>query len=333
MKPNTFKGEYQAQFQDDVIDFDVDGGKHVLINLADQPGIVKGEAFSLDRVVYSLDVETGVRTHVHGPRANFNAWMVDRNHQVRLGVMQDKANIEIHACDPDGKNWRKLWAYTAGSKDNVEPIGFGKDPNQLYVLADNGGRRALFTVDLRDPELKRTVKLASDKGSIFGTLAYSQKTGDAIGIVNGSAQTGDTQGNFWDPGYRELLSFIDQALPNRYNPVVSTSADETRYIVRSTNANTPAEFYLGDDRANTLGLFAQSYPRLTTKDLATQRGVSIKARDGSVLSASLNTPPGATATKLPAVLLLQGGPQYTSDGRFTCTPWCRAVLWVRRCAT
>ncbi len=58
VKPDSFKGELQAQFHDEVIDFDVDGGKHVLFSLADQED-------SIDPVVYSLDAETGSRRHVY----------------------------------------------------------------------------------------------------------------------------------------------------------------------------------------------------------------------------------------------------------------------------
>lgn len=315
MKPNSFKGDYQPQFQDDVIDVDVDGGKHVLIALADQLPSEQNKTYNPDKVVYSLDVETGTRTHVFGPRTNFHTWMVDRSHQVRLGIMQNRADIEIHACDPDGKNWRKLWAYKDGSRDSVQPLGFGMDPNQLFILADNGGRRAVFTVDLRDPQLNKTVKLA-DNRNLFGSVVYSSKSREPVGLGGGAAIVGNTAANYWDSGHKEWAATLDQALPNRYNPIYSTSADETRYIVHSTSPNTPPEFYLGDDKANSLGLLASAYPALTPQAISPRQQVTIKARDGANLNAYLTLPQDMEAKNLPAVLLLEGGPQYTFDGRF-----------------
>jgi dienelactone hydrolase len=312
LKPDSFKGELQAQFHDRVIDFDVDGGKHVLLALADQEG-------SIDPVVYSLDVETGSRRHVYGPRQDFDTWMVDRNHQVRLGVYRDKLKVEIHACDPDGRNWRKLWSYEVLDKDSVSPLGFGKDPNELYLLADNNGYRALFTVDLRDPSLARKLKLAAKDKDLGGRLVYSKKTGEAIGL-QGTSNLGQAELNFWDADRRELISFIDQALPKRFNTIVSMSDDETRYVLHSSSDSIPGEFYLGDDRANTLGLLAQNYPSLNAKDMAHKQQVAIKVRDGLQLPGYLTLPIGVEPKNLPLVLLVHGGPQSSDSGDFDTWP-------------
>jgi dipeptidyl aminopeptidase/acylaminoacyl peptidase len=308
MKPNSFKGEMQAQFQDDVIDFHPDNGKHVLISLADQED-------TWDPVVYSLDVEAGTRSHVFGPRRNFSDWMVDRNHQVRLGVLRQGANMEIHACDPDGRNWRKLWSFQALDTDIVTPVGFDKDPNLLYVLANHNGNRALFHVDLRDPQLKRTLKLEGKDYDLGGDLTYSKKTGEVIGLMGSSVQ-GRSAANFWDKDRKELMEFIDQALPERYNHIVSTSADENRYVLHSSNGRISGEFYLGDDRANKLGLLAVNYPRLAARDMASKEEFTIKARDGLALPAYLTLPQDSTGKNLPMVLLVHGGPHSHDDDSF-----------------
>ena len=310
MKPTSFAGELQPQIQDQVIDFEPDDGKSLLLTLEE-----RGDAS--DPAVYGLNVQTGARSHAHNSREKFRSWMVDRNHRVRLGVRRERAEVEIHACDPDGSNWRKLWSYRALARDRVTPLGFGLDPNELYLIADHGGRRALFTVDLRDPALKRTLKLASEKRDISGSLVYSRKTGEAVGLYGGAVDAAED--NYWDKDRRELVGFIDQALPKRFNRIVSMSADETRYIVRSRSDQTPVEFYLGDDRANTLALFALGYPKLAARDMVPKQAFSIKARDGLELPAFLSLPQGAEPKSLPAVLLVHGGPQDHVDMGFD--PW------------
>lgn len=315
LNPASFKGYWLPQFQDRVIDFEPDDGRHVLLALSVPQSSLQSEGTGYDPEVYRVNVETGSRNQVHSGRDGFNRWMVDRNHQVRVGIRRDKSEIEIHACDPDGKNWRKLWSYKVLARNGVNPIGFGKDPNQLFILADQGGRNALFTVDLRDPELKRTLKLADARRDIEGALAYSRKTGEAVGLGGGTSQDAAAV-NYWDKDRKELVTFVDQALPSRFNRLISFSDDENRYLVYSSNGRTGGQFYLGDERANTLKLFAQSYPALPEADMVAKQSVKIQARDGLELPGFLSLPQGAARTNLPTVLLVHGGPQWRDNADF-----------------
>ncbi len=307
-KPTSFKGPMQAQSQDRVIDFDVDGGKHVLVNLSDPE-------FGWEPAVYSVNVETGTRNMVHTQREKFHTWMVDRAHQVRIGIRQDKADVEVHACDPDGRNWRKLWAYKVLGGNEVSPLGFGKDVNQLYIEADHEGRRALFTVDLRDPALKRSLKLASKTIDLEGRLVYSKVTGDAIGL-SASGALGQSDVNYWDADKRELLAFIDKALPGRFNYVLGTSANDEQYLVSSSSSDSAPDYFIGDDRANTLKPLAQTRPQLKKVDMVHKQDVKIKARDGLELPAYLSLPQGGTGKNLPLVLYVHGGPQSRDHAGF-----------------
>lgn len=315
VNPASFKGFWLPQFQDQVIDFEPDGGRHVLLQLNVPQQSVQSEGIGHDPEVYRVNVDTGSRSQVHDGRDGFNRWLVDRDHRVRMGIRRDKADIEVHACDPDGKNWRKLWSYKVLSKAGVSPIGFGKDPNQLFVLADFEGRRALFTVDLRDPALKQTLKLSDKVRDIEGSLVYSRKTGEAVGLGGSTAQDAAAV-NYWDKDRRELVSFIDQALPNRFNRIINLSDDETRYLVFSSNGRAAGQFYVGDDRANTLKLLAQSYATLPEADMVAKQSVKIKARDGLELPGFLSLPQGAVSTNLPTVLLVHGGPQWRDNADF-----------------
>lgn len=307
-KPHSFKGMYQAQFQDNVIDWEPDHGKHILVQISDQERIS-------EPAVFSVDVETGARSQIHASRSNFRSWLVDRNHRVRVGVHHENSKVEIHACDPDGQNWRKLWTYQLLSQESVQPLGFGKDSNLLYILAEHQGHTALQTVDLRDPELKRSLKLNLEGLDLSGSLVYSAKTADVVGF-RGTAKTGKASVNYWDSNFRELVGLIDEGLPERHNFLRSMSSDETRYIVYSSNAHTAGEYYLGDDKKNSLSLFASAYPQLPAAAMAKKKFIKIKARDGLELPAYLSLPPGKKANNLPAVLLVHGGPQGHDDASF-----------------
>lgn len=308
IKPNSTKGEFPPQFQDRVIDFSPDNGKHVTILLTDQER-------SSDPSVYSLDLENATRRTLQNSREHFHSWMVDRQHQVRLGLYQDKTDIEIHVCDPDGKNWRKRWSYQALSKDAVTPLGFGKDPNQLYILANHKGRKAVFTVNLADAEANPKLVLANALVDLSGSLVYSDKAGEAIGLL-GYGVEGKAEINYWDKDRRELAKFVDDALPKRINRIISLSKDENRYLVESGNGQIPDVIYLGDDRANTLEEFVQNYPALPAAAMVGKQAVTINSRDGLKLPAFLSLPQVGDGKNLPAVLLVHGGPQSHDDAGF-----------------
>lgn len=300
----------QAQLQDHVVDWLPGDGRHIMVQMATDGGVLPA--------VFKVDVVTAQRQMVLGPRKGVYTWMTDANHRVRVGVRIDEEYREVIACDPDGKNWRTLWRWKLFSKDAVDPMGFAKDPNVLYIEAKHEGRDAVFTVDLSRPDLPRTLKLAHPTRDIGGSLMRSTVTGEVIGI---RAETDDAQrSEIWDPKLRLLARAIDKALPERYNRLLAFSADENRYMVYSSGNGIPGEYYLGDRGTGDLFLLAEQHPQLPAEQMARKRGVLIKSRDGLDLRSYLTLPrsgtppePSRPAAPLPLVLLPHGGPHYSDD--------------------
>lgn len=299
-----------AQLQDHVVDWMPGDGRHILVQMAADGGILPA--------VFKVDVLTAQRQMVHGPRKGVHTWMTDASHRVRVGVRIDEDYRELIACDPDGKNWRTLWRWKLFAKDGVRPMGFGKDPNVLYIEADHEGRDAVFTVDLSRPDLLRTLRLAHPQRDVGGSLMRSAATGEVIGI---RAETDDAQrAEIWDPQLRLLARAIDKALPDRYNRLLAFSADENRYMVYSSGNGIPGEYYLGDRASGDLFLLAEQHPQLPADQMARKRAVLIKSRDGLDLRSYLTLPrsgaalpEGRPVAPLPLVLLPHGGPHYSDD--------------------
>ncbi|HIV70696.1 MAG TPA: S9 family peptidase [Candidatus Aquabacterium excrementipullorum] len=301
----------QVQLQDDVVDWLPGDGRHILVQM-------DADAGSLVPAVYKVDVTNGRREMVHSPRRHVHDWITDGNHRVRVGIRREEKNFEILVCDPDGQNWRTAWRFTLGAKEAVWPMGFGKNPNELYVQADHDGREAIFAVDLSSPDLKRTLKLAHPAQDVDGSLLRSVRTGDVVGV---RATGGDDQRtDIWDPKLRQLALAIDKALPERNNRLLAFSEDETRYMVYSSGNGIPAEYYLGDRNTGDLFLLAETHPQLPPELLAGKRPVVITSRDGLPLRSYLTLPKAVGGRKtavppqpLPLVLLPHGGPQYRDD--------------------
>ncbi|OYT90171.1 MAG: S9 family peptidase [Burkholderiales bacterium PBB3] len=317
LKPNSFRGDWQPVRQDNVVDFLEDQPNEVLLSLyeRDYCDWSSDTEFDLGPSLVRLDIESGKRSYAQEPLDRTYDWDLDRKHQVRISTWRKGTKYEVRLREGDSRQWRTLWAFRGLSKDEVTPLGFGKNPNQLYVLANHEGRKALFTVDLADPALPRTLVLASPEFDISGHLVVSRKTGEVVGL-QGTSNTDSAALNYWDKERSGLVSNVDEALPNRFNRFVSFSDDETRYLVFSFSDTVAGEYYLGDDKAGTLKLFAQVRPGLPESAMVPKVRKTIAARDGLKLSAFLSLPKNVEAKSLPTVLLVHGGPQSHDDAGF-----------------
>ena len=284
-----------VQWQDQVIDWLPGDGQHVLMQLADDT--------SVDPHVFRVNVETGRRTVVHGAQANVHDWLTDAQHRVRVGVRQKDTAVQVLVRDPDGAAWRTAWSFDAFGTDVVWPLGFGADPQRLYVRADHQGRLAVFEVDLGDPALPRKLLSSDASQDIRGVLLHDPKSGAAIGI-GGQGRT-----RFWQPDAQTLLQAIDRALPQRRNQLLQFSADGSRYLLHSIGNGVPGQFLVGFRDKGELTPLAETYPQLLDRPLAQKQPLSIRARDGTLLPAVLTLPPGpARPGALPTVLMRADDP-------------------------
>jgi hypothetical protein len=159
------RGETEvSQLQDRVVDWMPDDGKHILLQLSD-PG-------DPTPAVYKVDVETGSRGAVKGGERNVYEWMADVQHRVRVawrvidGNTAEDSRREASVCDPDGDNWRVIW--NSRVRGGMRPIGFGKDPQELYVLAEHNGRDAVFSLRLDQPGMPRTLRFSHPSLDVSG---------------------------------------------------------------------------------------------------------------------------------------------------------------------
>ena len=289
--------DYVPISQDRVVSMLPDDDRYFLLALdAEEPG---------SRGVYRVDINTGKRKLVQSSVTDAWTWIADQQGRPRIALAADGTDQKIIAFDAKGKNRRTLWEFETFSEDIIKPMGFGLDPNQLYVRAYHEGRFAIFDVDLNDPELNLNLIVASERRDITGGLIYSPKTRDAIGV---NYATSESLYHFWDEGYAEFTEAIDKALPNTNNWVNGFSADENRYLIYSSEDVSPGMYYLGDRDQNQLQVVGRAYPHLTPDVLQPKKFKRIEARDGIKMTAYLTLPKGASDQPLPTILHPHGGP-------------------------
>jgi len=301
------------QIQDDVVDWMPEDGRHVLLALSEPDSVLPA--------VHRVDVTTGASTTVKSPERDTYTWLTDGQHRVRVGVRNTGSIQEVRVCDPDGKNWRTAWTWTA-LEDAIVPLGFGTDPQELYVRAYHEGRRAVFSVRLDDPALPRSLRYSHPTLDVSGHLIRLPGTGEVIGV-----RADDTEGDgaaarpeLWNSAWRAQMRAVDAGLPDRDNRLLQVSLDGQRYVVHSSGNGKPGIYYLGDRRTGELSELGARYPQLDPATLAGKKAATIQARDGLPLNAYLTMPRGRRVedggATLPMVLLPHGGPHGRDDTDF-----------------
>lgn len=286
------------QFQDDVIDLLPADSDHVLMSLA-----LSSTRGKLMDGVYKVNVNTGKRKRVQSPTADILQWQTDRFHRVRLNVKLKRGITTISVRDPNEKKFKVLWRFPTGSPEQLKPIGFGRDPNALYVLAYHNDYKAVFRVDLASADLRRELVFALPDADVQGQLWYSSVAGEVVGVRD---QVSD-QYYIWHEDYLAFSKGLSKALPDTDNTLMSFSADERRYVVLASSDTRPGDLLYGDRDLGTLTTFGQLYPKLNDVGLVEKQAITYEARDGVSIPGYISVPRQATG-KLPTIILPHGGP-------------------------
>jgi dipeptidyl aminopeptidase/acylaminoacyl peptidase len=310
-RPGMLAGTPSQQIQDRVVDMLQGDGQHVLMALSEPERVLPA--------VYKVNIETGERRMVKSPERGVYQWTTDATHRVRVGLRSTGNAWEVLASDPDGKNWRTLWSF-GDTEDAVWPMGFGLDPQELYVRAHHEGRLAVFSVRLDDPALPRRLRLADPKVDVEGQLMHSPVTGEVVGLRGSGTDDaeGGSRSELWSPAWQALAREVDGRMPpGSDNRLRGMSRDERRYLVYTSGNGRPGRYFLGDRDTGQLSLLGETHPNLPPELLVGKHLQSIQSRDGLALNAFLTLPAGRARGDglgpLPMVLLPHGG-AHSRDG-------------------
>ncbi len=300
------KKDHVSQFQTNIIDMLPDDPDHILMVLdlktPNQPDVYKINLHSSKK-----------RSLVYRGKSYINDWMTDRQHRVRLGFGRDETKIFFRLLDLKSEKWRNIWEYEIFDAPDITPLGFGLDPNQLYIRALHKARYAIFKVDVSKHELTKELVYADANYDIEGSLIYSKKSGEVIGVYHGEA---DDAKVFFAPEYANFQQSLNKAIPDAFNNIISMSADERKYILFTSSDQVPGAYYLGNRDDTSLSFVLEQYPLLYQHKLGSKSKVSYKARDGVMLEAYVTLPDAGIKKNNPAIVLPHGGPMARTYGGF-----------------
>ncbi|GAC04492.1 alpha/beta hydrolase family protein [Paraglaciecola chathamensis] len=288
--------EHNSQFQDTVVSFLPNDPDHILmaldLDVANLPS------------VYKVNVNSGRRSRVQKGKMQVRSWMADRQGNVRLGeslsYKTGKASIRYRL--PGKEDWEKMYEHNALEEVGINPLGFAKDPNMLFYSAYKGDKKALYKMNLTTQE--STLVFEDPEYDVDGSLIYSTKLNDVIGIYHTNSPTGRI---YWDDNYKKFQDALDSALPDTSNYLVDFSRSEESYLLYTENDFVPGAYLLGNRPDRTLNMIFQQYPGLHAFMTSNHKLVSYTARDGVKIEGYL-TLPETTGGPIATIIHPHGGP-------------------------
>lgn len=281
-----------------VVDYLPEDDNHIIMSMS-------GFDSSYEETLVQVNISGEGRTKVYNSSEdNISTWILDSQKTPRIAIHRDETTYTIQERKNEDEDLRDLWTFEAFSPDEVWPLGFGKNTNELYVTALHEGKDALFKVNLADKSLSKELVLASEHYDIGGSLKYSKLTGEVIGIG----------GRYIDEKYKKFEKALDRALPDTTNHILGFSDDENTYIVFATSDIQPGLYLLGNRKEKSLVPIAGRYNALDPELLREKKSISYQARDGLEIKGYLTLPQNKDKN-LPTIIFPHGGPiSHDSDG-------------------
>ena len=269
-----------------------------------------GGGFREDRAFYGnivrLNTLTAKEKRVVFNRGDILQFVADRDKVVRIGIAQHGlTRTVLHRRDSES-DWEEV--YSGDFRTAIVPLGFGKNPDILYVAAPNGDKKALFQFDLKERKLGRMI-FAHPKFDVpAGSPIVSDKTGKVLGVRYEAERP---QTYWFDKDYQGYQAIIDDALPGMANDIKNWSKKEDRILFHSHSEKTIGSYYLLDisnKKKPKLEKLLDLAEWIDPDKMSPMKSIQYTARDGLVIHGYLTIPNGSDGKNLPLIVHPHGGP-------------------------
>jgi dipeptidyl aminopeptidase/acylaminoacyl peptidase len=299
-------GERIAQYQNTIIDILPNEPDHILMEIDYKNGNYPD--------VYKINLDRkNSRSRLVRGREHITHWMTDQQHRVRLGFGIDKTRIFYTLFDLKSKKWRRIWDYEIFDAPDITPLGFGLNPDELYIRADHQGRYAIFTVDISQSDLPRTLVYADKDYDIEGSLIYSRLSKDVVGVYHGESEDNKI---YFNSDYEKFQQALNQTFPDSSTHITSFSENERQYILHTSSMKSAGRYYFGDRDSGELKPLISQYPQLDQTNLIGKTKKTYQTSDGLTIEAYLTLPEHLPEKNRPAIISPHGGPMSRIYGNF-----------------
>jgi dipeptidyl aminopeptidase/acylaminoacyl peptidase len=252
--------------------------------------------------VHRLDPRSGTSELDTENPGGVSAFADDAEMHVRAGVIQHPdASSEIVVRDTAGAPWR-TFARFEPDDGTPDVAGFTPDGTGLLVVTSAGANAArLMRYDIASGA---STELAGDPEYDVASVSFSPLTKAPIAA---SIVRERTTWAVLDPAYAGDFAAIAEQIPGDAG-IESIDRDDRVWLVSSmVDAGSPSYWTYDRTTRRAAKLFA-TRPALERYTLAPMTPIAYAARDGRTIHGYLTLPAGVPPKRLPAVLLVHGGP-------------------------
>jgi dipeptidyl aminopeptidase/acylaminoacyl peptidase len=276
----------------------------------------RGEGLGVDRV----DATNATSKRVEAPNRDAIYYLSDGHGQVR--VMATRGYSENSGqMDPAvrylyrGKGdsvWKGLSTYDIASEQGFYPLAIDPATDRAFGLQSVDGRKAVVAMALDGSAAVTTIFKHPEVD--VDDIVRVGRNGRIVGV---SYATDRRVSVITDPALATMTSALSKALGGKQIMIADASADESRYLVRTSSDIDPGQYFLFDPKAKELRPLLGERDALAEMTLSPVRSVTYPAADGAMVPAYLTLPPGRTDAKgLPAIVMPHGGPSARDEWGF-----------------
>lgn len=252
--------------------------------------------------LYRYNLTTGESKLVVENPGNITSYIADHEGQVRVATSNDGVNTSLLYRETEDEEFQNV--LTTNFRETLTPYFFTYDNKRLYA-ASNLGRDTEAAV-IFDPVTaeESEVLYVHPQVDIGGILASDERE-KVTGVTFIAAKRGYA---FFDDTRAEIQRFLENQLPGYEVSVVSSSLDESRFLVRGSSSRTRGAYYFYDHNTKEFRKLADISPWLEESQMAKMEPITYQSRDGLFIHGYLTLPVGVEASNLPTVILPHGGP-------------------------
>lgn len=223
--------------------------------------------------------------------------------------VEDDGTTRTHAMDPATKAWSLINDSSKTGLD-IYPLAMRRDGSAAILQSQQ--KQGPDLVESFDPATAKRTLLYADPESDPTSLVYSFDSQEVLGAF---FEPTAPRLHLWRPEHPDaaILTELQTAFPGRRAVGVSQSKDHNLLVLFVYSDRDPGAYYLFDRKARKASIITRAKPWAEPSQQATQRGFSLKARDGVLLHGLLTLPPGSSGKNLPLVVLPHGGPYDIAD--------------------
>jgi dipeptidyl aminopeptidase/acylaminoacyl peptidase len=251
---------------------------------------------------YRLNTVTGELKMVAENPGNITGWLTDHNGHIRIATTTDGVNTSILYRESEKDTFRTI--ITTTFKETFQPLFFTFDNKNLYAVSNIGrDKNAIVMFDLTS--IKETGVLFEHPDIDVNDMSYSRlrKVLTEISYV-----TWKIERKFLDKETEGIYAILQKRFPNYEVYLTFNNKQEDVFTVRVMSDRTLGWYYLYEKKTDKLTKLADRNPWLKEEDLSEMKPIEFKSRDGLLIHGYLTLPKGASAKRLPVVVIPHGGP-------------------------